>query len=84
MPTIKCPKCGWEYHVSEIFYPYSLTGKASNIVRSEEGKILYMNCEEPELEETFCCENCDHEFTVKAKVTFEVVEEKEDEFVDEF
>ena len=35
--TIKCPYCGAEYKVSEIFYPYDLTGKVTEVIRDEDG-----------------------------------------------
>ena len=40
---IKCPKCGYEYLASEIFYPEDLLGTCNNIIRDENGKILSWN-----------------------------------------
>ena len=39
---IKCPKCGYEYLASEIFYPQSLLGSGPNPLRDDTGKILLL------------------------------------------
>lgn len=82
---IKCPKCGAEYHLSEIFYPYSLTGKAVKLVKDEEaGKIIHIEEEEPSYSETYCCDKCGCNFKVTAKVEVKVEEDKEADFTEEF
>ena len=53
---ITCPHCGAEYCVSEIFYPDDLTGKVRSVIKDDTGKIMFLDEEEPELEQTFCCE----------------------------
>ena len=48
---IKCPKCGYEYLASEIFYPDDLLGGSTDILRDENGKIIFLgNGKEPSLE----------------------------------
>ena len=56
---IRCPKCGYEYLASEIFYPETLLGKSTDVIRDDNGKIIFLgNGEEPELTEDWECENC--------------------------
>lgn len=63
---IRCPKCGYEYLASEIFYPESLLGSCSDILRDENGKILLLpNGEEPCLEEEWECDNCGCQFKAR-------------------
>ena len=56
---IKCPKCGYEYLASEIFYPQSLLGSGPNPLRDGE---------EPELEEDWECYNCGCNFKAKIEM----------------
>ena len=66
---IKCPKCGYEYLASEIFYPQSLLGSAPNPLRDDMGKILLLpEGEEPELEEDWECYNCGCNFKAKIEM----------------
>lgn len=68
--VIKCPKCGYEYLPEEIFYPKSFLGNAKNIVRDENGKILYFDEDSMNTKEEYICDNCDCAFDVDAKVEF--------------
>ena len=66
---IRCPKCGYEYLASEIFYPKSLLGSCQNILRDENGKILLLpDGEEPSLEEDWECDNCGCNFKAKLDI----------------
>ena len=66
---IKCPKCGYEYLASEIFYPQSLLGSGPNPLRDDTGKILLLpEGEEPELEEDWECYNCGCNFKAKIEM----------------
>lgn len=67
---IKCPHCGYEYHVSEIFFIESLMPKAKKIIRDESNTIIYIEAEEPDLEEWYQCDNCDKNFKASATLTF--------------
>lgn len=66
---IRCPKCGYEYLASEIFYPDNLLGESRSVLRDEKGHILLLNDgEEPELEEEWECENCGCNFKAKLDI----------------
>ena len=77
---ITCPYCGYEYTPSEIYVPDNFLGKSKNIVRSAVGEVLGYEGIEPELDEIYCCDNCQNEFKISAKVTFttSIETEKED------
>ena len=67
--VIRCPKCGYEYLASEIFYPESLLGSCQNPLRDENGKLLLLpEGEEPTLEEDWECYNCGCNFKAKLDV----------------
>lgn len=67
--TIKCPKCGHEYLALEIFYPESLLGSCSDILRDDNGRILLVsNGEEPCLEEDWECYNCGCNFKARLDI----------------
>ncbi len=68
--VIKCPKCGYEYLPAEIFFPDTLLGEPSNIIRDEEGKVEFFEGNSMNLKEEFVCYNCDCTFIVEAKVSF--------------
>lgn len=71
---IKCPKCGYEYLASEIFYPEGILGNSTDIVRDEKGKIIFLNSgEEPEVEEKWECEHCGCEFKAKLNIKGETI-----------
>lgn len=66
---IRCPKCGYEYLASEIFFPESLLGSCPDILRDEAGKILLLPTgEQPELEEDWECYNCGCTFKAKLDI----------------
>lgn len=66
---IKCPKCGYEYLASEIFYPENLLGVAKDVLRDDKGKILLIiDGEEPCLEEDWECYNCGCDFKAKLDI----------------
>lgn len=71
---IKCPNCGCEYNIDEIFVPSSLVGKSHRVIKNEEGKILYIDYvsedDKPDYTERYKCDNCDTDFVVEAKITF--------------
>lgn len=59
---IKCPNCGWEYTLAEIFYPKYVLGNPKDIERTSDGKIVEYYGHSPELEETYKCDNCSCSF----------------------
>ncbi len=79
--TIKiiCPHCGAEYLPAEIFYPESILGNPSNIIKDEDGLIEHYEGEEPDFTEEYTCDKCGHTFTVTGDVVYTVTE-KLDEF----
>ena len=77
---IKCPKCGYQYLPSEIFFPESFLGSAHDVVRNAAGKIIHAAGEDPDLKETYTCDCCGSSFTVEANITMKssLIEEDED------
>lgn len=67
--VIKCPECGYEYLPCEIYYPQDL-GRATNIIRDMEGKILYYDGSNMDTEAEYKCDNCKTVFKVDARVSF--------------
>ena len=65
---IKCPKCGYEYLASEIFYPDDILGDSRDILRDDNGKIIFLDGKEPNLEEDWECENCGCNFKAKLEM----------------
>lgn len=80
---IKCPNCGAEYLPEEIFYPNSVFNKNLQVVRDEEGKIVFVNEDYFCLEEEFECEQCNCNFIIKSKINFQTDLVKEEEFEEE-
>lgn len=72
MKVIKCPKCGREYLVEEIFLPEDFLGTSDNVVRDDNGVIIDKNGDDASLVEEYCCDNCGCNFEVTATVDFEV------------
>ena len=73
---IVCPCCGAEYLPGEIYLPDYFVGQPTNIEKTySEGKIMYYNGKDMDLEEHFTCDRCNTRFKVKAKVSFETEEE---------
>lgn len=82
---IKCPKCGYEYLASEIFFPEDLIGKAQEIVRDDNGKILViLDGEEPHLEEPWECDHCGCDFVAKLDVKASVEYNEDKDFSEEY
>lgn len=66
---LKCPHCGAEYTLDEIFFPKSITGKSKRPYKDPTGKILRIDLEEEQdLVESFNCDYCNKDF----KVTLEI------------
>lgn len=68
---IICPKCGYEYTISEIFIPQYLLGKPRNIIRDDLGRIEVYDGIEQDLTEEYTCDKCNTTFNVNATITFE-------------
>ncbi len=83
LTIIKCPICGAEYLPEEIFYPDSVFNKNLNVVRDEEGKIVFVNEDSFCLTEEFECEHCGATFLTKGKVNFQTDLVKEEDFEEE-
>lgn len=82
---IRCPKCGYEYLASEIFYPEDLLGKSTDIIRDDNGKIIFLgNGEEPELTENWECEHCGCEFQAKLNIKGETIYDNNYDFSDDY
>lgn len=80
-PTIKCPHCGYEYTISDIFMPDSFVGRPDSVVRDALGKILYLEYEggnEPCQSEQYYCDGCDKPFIVEPVLTFKIKKEAEE------
>lgn len=75
---IKCPHCGAEYTLDEIFLPKSFFGRSSTVTKDALGHILYVEWEEnPDLSETYNCDFCKKDFdtTLDVKTKSNKVEE---------
>lgn len=81
---VKCPKCGAEYTIAEIFYPENLLGTPVDIIRDDNGRIIFIDGKEPELEEDWECEHCGTDFKVKLEIKPTVVYDKRLDFKDDF
>lgn len=68
---ITCPNCGKQYLPSEIFIPSAFFGKPRFIQRDENGKIIDIIGVEPDIEELYCCDNCETSFSITTKIQFE-------------
>ena len=63
--TVKCPHCGAEYTLDELFMPNSLLGKTKNIIKDPSGKIIGIEWLEPQdTTENYICDYCDKSFDV--------------------
>lgn len=69
---IKCPYCGYEYTIDEIFVKGELIGQSHRRVKDTFGKILAVDYgdeeNEPQLIEHYICDGCDKEFVVEATI----------------
>jgi len=67
---VKCPHCGREYLLGEIYTDRAFTGRPTDIVRDALGKIIYANyVVEPDYHETYICDGCSKQFVVDAEVS---------------
>ena len=83
--VVKCPYCGAEYLVSEIFLPEDLLDKAYTIHKNENGIIEFVNGKEAELIESYICDYCDKQFIVKASMSYvSMKDDVEEEYVTKF
>ena len=80
---IRCPYCEYEYVPSEIYLPNSLLGKPRNIYKDLDGKIDSVDST-PNLNETYCCDNCNKHFKVSASIKFNVTKFEELNFDEDF
>lgn len=79
--VIKCPHCGAEYVLCEIFYPEDLVKQTKELIKDEEGKIIFIRDDiTPETIESYICDHCDKAFKIKAKISIEYLE---DDFADD-
>lgn len=67
---IKCPYCECEYAAGEIFIPEYVIGKPEDIERDMNGKIVYADGLESDLDEEFICNKCGKKFKVKANISY--------------
>lgn len=88
LPIIKCPHCGYEYHLSEIFYPEDFTGTPDQIIKDALGKILYLDYKEgkePVPQTQFICDGCNKPFIASIGITVKSKEEVEElDFSEEY
>ena len=62
---VKCPHCGAEYTIDEIYLAQYITGKSKNVIKDAAGTILHVDYDlEPDLAELFTCEYCNKDFKV--------------------
>lgn len=80
---IKCPHCGCEYAPNEIFYPQEVFGNASNIIRDENGKIIFFEGQLLNLKEEYTCDHCNKTFIAEIEMTFKTTKPEID-FDEEF
>lgn len=67
--TIKCPYCGAEYTLDEIYLAKYITGKSKQLMKDPTGKILLAEFElEPDLTEIFNCDYCHKDFNVDLEI----------------
>ena len=80
--VVRCPYCGAEYLVSEIFMPESLLDKAYTIHKDENGILEFVDGEQAELVESYICDYCNKQFKVEAKVSYvSMKDDVEEEYV---
>ena len=88
LPVVKCPHCGYEYHLSEIYFPEDFIGHPDQIIKDALGKILYVDYEEehsPALEAKYVCDGCGKPFVVTLSMSVKSEEEsKELDFSEEY
>lgn len=82
---IRCPKCGYEYTAAEIFYPEDLLGRPEGIMRDDRGHIVFVEGEQPQLSETYDCNECGTTFratlSIVSSCTYNKALDDDDVFV---
>ena len=75
-----CPHCGAEYVLEEIFYPKSIMGGPTVILRDPLNKIIHVEWtdEAPILEESFTCDFCEKPFIAGFKISPYTLKEEEE------
>lgn len=72
MNYIRCPKCGYEYHPSEIFIPTAVIGKPHFIERDNNGCITNVIADNTDYTESYRCDNCNNLFSITMKCDYEI------------
>lgn len=78
---IKCPHCGYEYTLEELFVKEDIFGWPQDIIRDPLGKILYVGYkdnEEPEYKTKYICDHCDKPFIAELKISVNTYKEDEE------
>lgn len=75
---IKCPKCGREYLLAEIYYPEDLTGKPQNIIKDENGKIISYSGIPSTKNQEFICDSCNSKFSINCNIEVSTTLQKDD------
>lgn len=82
--TIKCPCCGYEYLPAEIFLPDYILGKPTDISRTVDGKVQYINGKSSDLTERYICDKCNKPFKVTANLFFKTEYDSINDFDSDF
>ena len=77
---IRCPVCGQEYLAAELFLPTDLLGKPTDIVKRNDGKLDFYMGEKPSYTTEYCCDNCNTNFRVRARIYYDVTTNDYDNF----
>ena len=80
---IICPHCGAEYIIEEIFMGDDVIGTRMT-TKDENGKIIYIDGDAPELSADYVCDYCNTKFTAKLNVEVASVEKFVDDFDEEY
>lgn len=70
---LSCPNCKCEYVPSEIYMPDTFLGKVKDIEKDINGKILYQDQGDMNLDESYICDKCKKPFKVTCKLSFNTV-----------
>lgn len=80
LTVITCPKCGKEYLPAEIFIPKAFFGIPELIQRDSDGKIISFTGTSLDVNESYCCDNCDTDFEITSRLSFDSHINKEFDF----